>query len=136
MNPLEIFEKLLKWGRDTITGKRLENGESGYQWAVKDLEYTGDFSLENLQEFFDREQQNSDYKREYEKEEVKDKKAYGFSKTDANLIAAFHRSFASRHKTRLQIYRDDMSMKGKRIPGNVYNSLGKLEAKKQAVDKA
>lgn len=134
MNPLELFEKLIKWTRDTITQKRLTNGESGYQWSVKDLEYEGDFTLEDLQDFFDREQLNSDYKREYEKDEVADKKAYGFSKTDAALIAGFHRSFAARHKTRLQLYRDDLSMKGKRVPGNIYNTLGKHEAKKQAVE--
>lgn len=135
MDPLDIFEKLIKWARDTVARKRLDNQESGYQWSVKDLEYSGDFTHQDLQEFFDREQQNSDYRTEYEKESVADKKAYGFHKTDAALIAGFHRSFASRHKTRLQAYRDDLSMKAKRVPGNVYNSLGKYEAKKQSVEK-
>lgn len=135
MTPIELFEKVVKWLKTSTTEKRLTNGENGYQWMVKDLEYDGEYDLESVQQFFERDKQNADFKKEYDKPEVADKKAFGFHQTDANLIAAFHRSFALRNKSRLQCYRDDMSMKGKRVIGSLYNTLGKHEAKKEATEK-
>ena len=127
----DLMKKFLKWLQETITDARTENKEKGYNWVYKDLDYTQDLKLEEYQTFFDRESQNSEYETRYNEKAGSNKKPYAYLQNEINLVYSFHKCFAMRNTTRLQLYRNDLSMKGARIPSLINIGLGHLEHRKE-----
>lgn len=68
-------------------------------------------SAKNINDYFDRTAMNTLYKEQYKNDNFRTKEAYAYTQVEVQLVAATHRSFANRHKTRIQIYRDDCAQK-------------------------
>jgi len=68
---------------------------------------------------FNRDDANKTYVANYKSLDLKAKKPGTTLQRDINATFSLHRSFVTRHKTRLQVYRDDLSNKGKRLPFSV-----------------
>lgn len=127
----ELMEKFCKWLTKTITEARVSNDKVGYNWLFKDLEFEEEPSLEKFQEFFDRKSLNDEYKERYKEDSVKEKKPYVYIQNEINLIYSFHKCFAMRYATRLQVYRNDLAMKGARIPSLINYGIDTLEFRKE-----
>lgn len=130
----DLFKDFLTWFKDDIVKKRIDNKEDGYTWVAKSLKYTDELELKKFQDFFDRKELNSDYKQKVEEKDISKKKAYAAIQTEVNLIYSFHKGFAIRNQTRLQAYRNDLSVKGKRGMSAINIGLGKFEAFKKTLE--
>lgn len=130
----DLINDYLKWTKETIVQKRLDNGEQGYGWVYKDINFQGPISLDQFQTFFDRTDQNSEYKEKYGEEEIQSKKPYSWLQTEINMIYSFHKCFAMRNATRLQYYRNDLSQKGVRNRSAINIGLGKYMHKKEQAE--
>lgn len=130
----DLIKDFLKWFTDDVVKKRVDNKEDGYTWLAKTLKYTDDLELKKFQDFFDRKELNTDYKQKAESTDLAGKKAYAAIQTEINLIYGFHKSFAIRNQTRLQAYRNDLAMKGKRTLSSVNIGLGKFEYFKKTLE--
>lgn len=130
----DLFKDFLTWFKDDIVKKRIDNKEDGYTWVAKSIKYEDDLELKKFQEFFDRKELNSEYKEKAEEKDITKKKAYSALQTEINLIYSFHKGFAIRHQTRLQAYRNDLSMKGKRSMSAINVGLGKFEYFKKTLE--
>jgi hypothetical protein len=131
MKARDLFEKFLKWTKEVVTQKRLDNKELGYDWVYKTLEFDKDLKIKEYQEFFDRKELNNKYKTRYEEKSPPDKKPYCWVQQEIDLIYSFHKCFAMRNQTRLQHYRHDLSQKGERTRSTTFASLGKFEFQKE-----
>ena len=65
----------------------------------------------NIAKFFDRKDLNEDYKTRYNESSIPNKKQSAFVQLEINLVTGFHKSYAARHRTRLQSYKDDCVQK-------------------------
>lgn len=134
MDAEELFKDYLKWCKDTVVDKRVKNGEEGYGWVFKALNFDKDLTLKDFQDFFDRKDKNDEYKTNYDSNDLAGKKSYAWLQHEINLIYSFHKSFAMRNQTRLQHYRHDLAQKGARVRSSVNIGLGKFLHKKEAAD--
>lgn len=132
----DLFKNILNWAKDKVVTARVENTDSGYSWFYKSLSYDQEAGYKEAQTFFDRTEANEQYIKDYKETNVKNKKAYGWNQAEINLIAGVHKCFVTRYQTRLQCYRNDLSMKGARMRSSVNIALGKLEARKKAAEKS
>ncbi len=64
---------------------------------------------------FDRKEANATFVKVYESNVLDEKKPLVTLHKDIDATYSMHRCFAVRHKTRMQLYRDDLSNKGKRL---------------------
>lgn len=135
MDAKDLIKDFLTWYKDTVVQKRIENGEVGYDWCYKDINFDDELTIEAFQTFFDRQDKNDQYKQFYEQKSLDGKKAYAWLQHEINLIYSFHKCFAMRNHTRLQLYRNDLSQKGARVRSAVNIGLGKFLYKKDAVEK-
>lgn len=122
----ELFQNFHKWLTGTVT-KRLDNDEAGYEWAYQELKYDKELKTKDYQEFFDRKELNSEFKKRFEEKNIGNKKQYGWYQSEINLIYSFHKCFAMRNQTRLQYYRHDMAQKGKRTDAATNIALGRFK---------
>lgn len=130
----DLMKDFLTWFKDDIVKKRVDNKEDGYTWVAKSLKYTDELILKKFQDFFDRKDLNSDYKQKAEETNIASKKAYAAIQTEINLIYSFHKGFAIRNQTRLQAYRNDLAMKGKRAMSTINIGVGKFEYFKKTLE--
>lgn len=70
-----------------------------------------DLTPSGIAEHFDREDLNTQFEKQYNGSDIPTKECHSYTQVEINLIAAAHRSFAARHKTRMQLYRDDCEVK-------------------------
>ncbi len=118
----------LKWTKETVVQKRLDNNENGYDWVYKDIKYDKKLAIKEYQDFFDRKDQNKEYKLRYQEDMPSNKKQYAWYQNEINMIYSFHKCFAMRNQTRLQYYRHDLSQKGKRTRYSTNTAIGKFQA--------
>jgi hypothetical protein len=135
MDIKDLYKDYLKWAKESVVDQRVKNGESGYGWLYKSLGYSDELTLEKFQKFFDRKDKNSEYKSNYKQGGIAGKKSYAWLQNEINMIYSFHKSFAMRNQTRLQLYRNDLSQKGARMSSAVNIGLGKFLHKKDEADK-
>lgn len=90
---------------------------------------------ENIRAFFDRSKLNEDYIKKYSTRNLADQKAYSHIQLEINAIYSLHKSFASRHKTRLQYYTNDFSQKTTRTKAALNIVGGKITAFKTKLSK-
>lgn len=130
----ELMQKFLDWAKDDVVEKRLQNSEVGRDWLYKTLEFDEEITLESMQNFFDRNEQNAEYKTRYVEQNVNAKQAYGWLQNEINMIYSFHKCFAMRNQSRLQYYRHDLSQKGARTRSAVNIALGKFLKKRDIAE--
>jgi hypothetical protein len=134
MNSNDLFTNLSKWLQEAVVKNRLENNEKGYDWVYSSIGYHSPLSIKDYQKFFDRSALNSEYAQRYSDTSIANKKPYCYRQTEINLIYSFHKCFAMRNQTRLQLYRNDLSQKGKRTKNSLFAALGKLEFLKDKIE--
>lgn len=130
----ELIKKFLDWCKEEVVQKRIQNDEKGYDWVYKKLGYDKELEVSAYQQFFDRKEHNQKYEQRYNEKNIPSKKPYGWIQTEINLIYSFHKCFAMRNQTRLQLYRNDLSQKGKRTKNSTYASVGKFESLKEKAE--
>ena len=121
----ELIQKYQEHVTDLVE-KRVNNDEKGYTWLYKGLQFAEKLGLEGFRTFFDRKELNQEYKKIFENEDAKTKKASAWLQQEINLIYSFHKCFALRNRTRLQSYRDDLAQKGARNKASINNAIGKF----------
>ena len=77
---------------------------------------------------FDRKEANKTFVDIYESHDPKKKKPLVTLHKDIDATYSLHKSFAARHKTRIQIYRDDLANKGQRIKSSVAFTEGLVDS--------
>lgn len=130
----DLIKDFLAWFKDDVVKKRIDNKEDGYTWLAKSIKYTDELELKKFQDFFDRKELNTQYKQKAEESNIANKKAYAALQTEINLIYSFHKGFAIRNQTRLQAYRNDLAVKGKRGMSSINLGLGKFEYFKKSLE--
>lgn len=101
------FKELL----DTYQGWLVDACDSIHNrpWCM--LGFNKHISTENFLAYFDRQDLNDQYVARYNEQEPLNRKQHSFFQAEVHLIYGFHKSMVARHKTRLQIYRDDFAQK-------------------------
>lgn len=127
MKAKTLFKDFLSWYDKVIVPARLQNKEEGYDWVYKSINYNKELTIKDYQDFFDRQDLNSEYKSRYLETSLPSKKPYGWFQVEISLIYSFHKCFAMRNQTRLQHYRHDLAQKGKRTLYAARVALGKFE---------
>lgn len=126
-----LMEKFLVWLSKTVAQARVKNDEVGYGWVYKDLEFAKEPKVEEFQKFFERDDLNTEYKTRYAETSTKEKKPYVYIQNEINLLYSFQKCFGMRYATRLQTYRNDLSMKGARVPSLINYGVANLEFRKE-----
>lgn len=132
----ELIQKFQKWAKEDVVEKRVTNDEDGYSWVAKSIEFSDELELTSIQDFFDRKGKNSEYKSNYEEEDIKGKQPYAWLQAEINAIYGFHKCFAMRNHTRLQLYRNDLSQKGARAYSAIHDAVGVFLHKKEASEQS
>lgn len=130
----ELFDKFSKWLTEEVSQKRLDNKEDGYTWLADTIEYKEELELKKFQEFFDRKEQNQEYKTRVEEKNLSSKKAYAHLQQEINMIYSFQKCFIVRNQTRLQAYRNDLAMKKQRSLACMNIALGTFEHFKKTLE--
>jgi hypothetical protein len=78
-------------------------------WCL--LGFNARISEKEFKAYFDREELNDQYKSAFNAESQQAKVPHTFIQAEIQLIHGFHKSMVARHKTRLQVYRDDFAQK-------------------------
>jgi hypothetical protein len=131
----ELLKKFLSWQSEAVVDNRVANNETGYGWVSKGIGYDKDLNVVGYQEFFDRQDLNDEYAQRYEEQDIRSKKPYVYHQNEINLIYSFHKCFAMRNHSRLQYYKNDLIQKGARTKSAINIGLGKLEQRKEKVEK-
>lgn len=103
------------------------------KWCL--LEFTEALTMENIRKFFDRKALNEEYVLKVKNRSGANQKAYAHLQLEINAIYSTHKSFASRHKTRLQCYTDDLSQKAYRTKASLSFVEGKMRVFKTNLSK-
>ncbi len=130
----ELILKFLSW-TGTVVEYRRDGIPNSRSWATKGLEYEEDFTFEAMQKFFDRTKLNAEYVKRRKETNPKAKVPHAYLQTEINMIYSFHKSFASRQKSRLQYYRDDLAQKDYHTSSAINIALGKFESNKEKAEK-
>lgn len=85
-------------------------------------------TFSELAKFFDRKDLNDQYIKKYVNKDIAKQQAFSHIQLEINAIYGIHKSFASRHKTRLQCYKDDLSQKTFRTKQAINLVDGKMRA--------
>jgi hypothetical protein len=131
----ELFNRLKKWVEEYIPDDRLQNDQQGRRWMVDAMQYDKQLILNDLKEFTDRKQLNTDYKTAYKEKEVKARKGISALKLEISILYSFNRCWVQRHKGRMHFYRDDLSQKGARVMGAVGYASGLFKELKKNLEK-
>lgn len=127
-----IITEVRDWLKNAYTS--VAEGSEVRKWCMLGLEKNP--TLDSINEHFDREELNNKFKEQYNNTDLPSKEAYAYTQTEVHMIAAAHRSFAARHKTRMQVYRDDCQVKNYHITSAITMGYVKhLVAKEKAEEK-
>jgi len=75
------------------------------------LGYSGDLKQADIAKYFDRSDLNNTYVLRLKETDLRKKQPVLYIQAEINFIYGLHKSAITRHKTRLQAYRDDCAMK-------------------------
>jgi hypothetical protein len=87
-------------------------------------------------ELFDRKESNENYVKLYNEPKLENRKPLVYVQKDIDATYSLHKSFVVRHKTRLQIYRDDFANKAHRLPSSINSTLGVVDATNERIQGA
>jgi hypothetical protein len=130
----DLIKSYCTWLTDNVK-KRIDNGDVGYSWVYKSLEFPDEeVTREEIQKFFDRAEQNDEYEKRYTEEDLSKKEAFAWIQSEINMIYSFHKCFGMRYTSRLQYYRNDLSQKGVRTQSAINISLGRFLWKRESTE--
>ena len=70
----DLIKKFISWiseqDDNSVVKLRLDNKEKAREWVYKALEYDKELTLKEFQDFFDRDEQNQEYKTRYEERNI------------------------------------------------------------------
>lgn len=111
-----LIDLFLKWVTDLVETLHQDKFRP---WNL--MGFDKDISSVNINEYFKRVELNKSYVEKSNKKikTTEEREAVAQLQLEINAIYSIHKSFASRHKTRLQCYKDDLSHKKIRLPSAI-----------------
>lgn len=100
-------------------------------WCLFGL--TGPVTGEKLRELFDRSDLEKKYADRVNEKDPQKKRQHSYVQTEISLVYGIHKAMAARHRSRLQLYRDDASQKAYHTRRAVQAGQTKLQT---AIEKA
>ena len=100
-------------------------------WCLFGL--VGPVTSAKLRELFDRTQLQKTYADRFNEKDPQRKRQHSYVQTEIGLVYGVHKAMAARHRSRLQLYRDDSSQKAYHTRRAVQAGMVKLQT---AVGKA
>lgn len=91
---------------------------------------------DNIRTYFNRDELNAEYVKRFNANQIKTKQATAMIKCEINYIYGFQKGFTNRHKSRLQVYRDDVECKTIRTWNAVTKSVANYQSLINTIEKA
>lgn len=127
-----LIDETKDWLKNAYTS--LSTWSEVRKWCVLGLEKTP--TDDSIEELFDRSDLNNTFKEQYSNSDIPTKEPYAYSQVEVHMLGSAHRSFAARHKTRMQLYRDDCQLKNYHVTSAITMGYVKhLVAKEKAEEK-
>jgi len=101
-----VIDEFLSWYKDTFTTQSY--GDGIRTWCTFGM--AKPLSQQNIAEFFDRKALNDKYVKVVSTKN-KPTEPYAFIQAEIDFLYSLHKSFVTRHKSRLMFYRDDCAQK-------------------------
>lgn len=105
---------------------------SARPWCVFEVEQP--FNRENIFKYFDVTDLAKKYSERFVTTDQLQKKPHAYLQTEINIIYGFRKAFVCRHKTRLQLYRDDASQKAYHCQRAIIAAFTKFNVAKDAAE--
>lgn len=99
----QLIEQFQHWALESGTLR------SDRKWCLFGLSFP--INRESLAKLFDKKELVDKYVERYKEKDPAKVKPTSYIQAEINLIYGFHKGMTARHKTRLQIYRDDAAQK-------------------------
>lgn len=125
------MDEYFKWMKKTYTFT--SSTTPPREWCLLGL--TEPLTQENIATYFDRQELNDQYVEEYNNIDPETKKPHSYIQAEIDQIYSFQKSFVSRHKSRLQMYRDDCAQKNYHTWNSVMLGYGRLTGEKETAEK-
>lgn len=130
----KLYNKFVTFIQEELPERRLQNDAQGRRWFAKSVGYSDKFTLEDLNNFVDRDELNSRYMDRVAEKNPKQRLGISALKMEISLLHSFNKCFVERYKGRLHIYRDDLSQKGGRVMQTVARSAARFNKFKTNLD--
>jgi hypothetical protein len=127
----DAMDAYFQWMKKAYTSH--SSGTPPREWCSMGLE--GPITQANIADHFDRTELNEKYEEEYNNGDPETKKPHSYIQAEIDQIYSFHKSFITRHKSRLQLYRDDCAQKNYHTWNAVMLGYGRFLGEKDAADK-
>lgn len=115
----ELISSFQSWAMEAGTRRVLR------PWCL--LGFDGKLLSKEIASFFDRTELAKQYAARYNERDPLKKRAHSYLQIEINLIYGFQKAFVTRHKTRMQIYRDDSSQKAVHCRRNITKAFSWYE---------
>jgi len=130
-----LLKILAEWMEVSIPDGRIKTKDSaGRDWFLRAAKYDKTLKLEDLKNYTDREDLNTEYSSRYAQTATKGKKGVSALKVEISALYSFNKCFVQRYKGRMHFYRDDLSQKGARNMRAVGQAMGLLKEFKKNLD--
>lgn len=111
----KLMTKMQEWLQDSIPDSRTTSNDAGGRlWFLKSVGYSDSLTLEDLRNFVDSDDQNSQFVSRRKEKNAKARKGISALKVEISALYSFKKCFVQRHKGRIHFYRDDLSQKAAR----------------------
>lgn len=104
------------------------------KWTLEQIGFTDPLLVANLVRFIDRSALNTLFEQYYASTSPAQQKGTAMIKIAISFLYSYAKGLVSRHKTRLQIYRDDLSQKGARTMVSFAQSYRSYKAVKAIME--